>query len=161
MFKEMRRIRQQLTHAKCVSILEKMTSGVLALSDGDGYPYAVPLSYDYYDNKLIFHSAIVGHKIDLIGKNDKASFCVIEQDKIVPEKFTTFYRSVIAFGKVRIIDDKDEKLAALERFAVKYSPNDAAGLQKEVAKGFDHVLMLEMTIEHLTGKESIELVAKK
>ena len=98
MFREMRRKRQQLSTEECIAILEKMTSGVLALNEEGGYPYAVPLSYVYSDNKIYFHSAIKGHKIELLEKNENVSFCVIFQDHIVPEEFTTYFQSVIVFG---------------------------------------------------------------
>lgn len=31
-------------------------------------------------------------------------------------------------------------------------------MEAEIAKGFNHLLMVEITVEHLTGKESIEFV---
>ena len=54
MFREMRRKRQQLDEAACRAVLERGTSGVLAVSGDDGYPYAVPLSYVYNGGKLFF-----------------------------------------------------------------------------------------------------------
>ena len=104
-FREMRRKRQQLSNEESVAILEKATAGTLALlGDGD-YPYAVPISYVYHEGKLFFHSALAGHKVDAIRKCEKASFCVIEQDDVQPKKYTTFFRSVIAFGRIHIIED--------------------------------------------------------
>ena len=100
MFREMRRKKQILTPEKSIEILKKGTSGVLALSGDDGYPYAVPLSYVYENSMLYFHGAKEGHKIDAIRTCDKASFCVVEQDHIVPPKYTTYYRSAIAFGRI-------------------------------------------------------------
>ena len=75
MFREMRRKKQILTPEKSIEILKKGTSGVLALSGDDGYPYAVPLSYVYENSMLYFHGAKEGHKIDAIRTCDKASFC--------------------------------------------------------------------------------------
>lgn len=161
MFRDMRRKRQLLPMEECVAILEKMTSGVLALNDDSGYPYAVPLSYVYADHKLYFHSALKGHKIELLEKNQRVSFCVIEQDLVVPEEFTTYFRSVIAFGQARFLTDETEKRAALHRLGEKYSPGDREALAAEIEKGFQHLVMIEMTIDRLTGKEAIELVRAK
>lgn len=97
-FREMRRKKQVLSQQEVVDIMHKGTSGVLALIGDNDYPYAVPISYVYDDGKIFFHSAKSGHKIDAILKNAKASFCVIDQDYIVPEEYTTYFRSVIAFG---------------------------------------------------------------
>ena len=153
----MRRKRQLLPTEESVSILEKMTSGTLALHGDDGYLYAVPVSYVYADGKIYFHTAVKGHKVDAIQTNGKVSFCVVEQDDVKPAEFTTYFRSVIAFGKARILEDGNEKLSALRLLADKYSHGEA-GMEAEIAKGFNHLLMVEITVEHLTGKESIEFV---
>lgn len=160
MFREMRRKRQQLPTEEAVAILKKMTNGTLALYGDDGYPYAVPVSYVYADGKIYFHSAKMGHKVDAILRNDKVSFCVVERDEIRPAQFTTYFRSVIIFGKARILYDDDEKRAALILLAEKYSHGEA-GMEAEVAKGFDHLLMIEIAIDQMTGKEAIELVTSK
>lgn len=53
MFREMRRAKQQLSRVETESILKNGTSGVLALSGDEGYPYAVPLSYVYSEGEAI------------------------------------------------------------------------------------------------------------
>ena len=158
MFREMRRKRQALSHEESVAILNRGTSGVLAVSGDDGYPYAVPLSYVYRDSKIYFHSARSGHKLDAIARNPKASFCVIDQDDVVPQEYTTYFRSVVAFGKARIVDDEDEKRGALEVLAARYSPDHEQGRLQEIDKQIRQVCLVELAIEHLTGKEAIELV---
>lgn len=159
MFREMRRIKQALPKEEAIRILEKGTSGVLALSGDEGYPYALPISYVYTDSKLYFHSAKCGHKIDAIQQNQKASFCVIEQDLIVPEKYTTFFRSAIAFGRIRILEDTSEIQKAIEMLAVKYHPDDTEkGRQETIQQAWNRLCMIELSIEHLSGKEAIELV---
>ncbi len=162
MFRAMRRKRQQLSEAECRTVLERGTSGVLALSGDDGYPYAVPLSYVYTGGKLFFHSAKNGHKIDAIKRSGRASFCVIDQDQIVPEEYTTYFRSVIAFGTVRILEDDNEKLEAVRRLALKYAPDDSEENRKRaIEREWKPLCMLEMKIEYMTGKEAIELAVKK
>lgn len=156
MFREMRRKRQLLPTEESVAILERMTNGTLALHGDDGYPYAVPVSYVYADGKIYFHSAMQGHKVDAILRNDKVSFCVVEQDEVKPAEFTTYFRSVIVFGKARILTEEAEKLAAMSLLADKYSPGEP-GKDAEIAKGFNHLLMIEITVEQMTGKEAIEL----
>ena len=109
-FRQMRRKRQQLSEEESIGILQKATAGTLALLGDNDYPYAVPISYVYNNGNLYFHSALSGHKVDAICKCDKASFCVIEQNDVQPKKYTTFFRSVIAFGRIHIIEDEQEKL---------------------------------------------------
>ena len=157
-FRAMRRKRQQLSEEKSIGILQKSTAGTLALLGDNGYPYAVPISYVYADGKLYFHSALSGHKIDAIRNCDKASFCVIDQDEVHPEKYTTYFRSVIAFGCIHIIEDEKEKLVTARLLGDRYNPNQEEALQKEIEKGLSRMVMIRFDIEHLTGKEAIELV---
>lgn len=162
MMYEMRRKNQLLSTEETIEILERGTSGILAVQDGEGYPYAVPLSYVYSDSKIYFHSAKSGHKIDAIRNWEKASFCVVDRDQIVPEKFTTYFRSAIAFGRICILEDEKEKRAALMKLAMKYSHTmGEEGCKAEIEKSFQAVAMIELDIRHMTGKEAIELVREK
>lgn len=161
MFREMRRNKQILSTEESIAVLKEGTAGVLAVSGDDGYPYAVPVSYVYEDNKIYFHSAKTGHKLDGIARNNKVSFCVINKDQIVPEEYTTYFRSVIAFGKARLLEDETEKRAALEKLALRYSPEQKDGIADEINGSFKQVAMVEIEIEHLSGKEAIELVRMK
>lgn len=161
MFREMRRKKQILSHIESVEILNNGTSGVLAICGDVGYPYAVPLSYAYSNSKIYFHCAKSGHKIDAIAQNDKASFCVISQDDVISQEFTTYFRSVIAFGKIRILEDETEKRIALETLAAKYSPAYEEGRLQEIDKLFEQTCAVELAIEHMTGKEALELVKMK
>ena len=154
----MRRHRQQLSREECERILGRCTSGVLALTGDGGYPYAVPLSYVYADGAIIFHSAVQGHKIDAIKRDNRCSFCVIEQDEIIPAEFTTYFRSVIAFGHIQFLEKADEKMQALRLLGRRYSPSDEYGLQHEIDQSLDHVLIMRLDIEHLSGKQAIELM---
>ena len=157
-FRDMRRKRQQLSESESIGILQKATSGTLALLGDNGYPYAVPISYVYHEGKMYFHSALSGHKVDAIRQCDKASFCVIEQDDVQPKKYTTFFRSVIAFGRIHVIEDEAEKLSTARMLGNRYNPNDDENLKKEIEGGLSRMLMIRFDIEHLTGKEAIELV---
>lgn len=159
MFREMRRKKQLLPNKECVQILENGTHGVLAVSGDDGYPYAVPLSYVFDGEKIYFHCAKSGHKLDAVKRNCKASFCVVAQDEIIPERFTTHYKSVIVFGKVKVIDDDEKKFSAILKLAEKYCSNlDDDIIKKEIENEWSPLLMLEMAVDHMTAKASKELV---
>lgn len=162
MFREMRRKKQLLCNNESVEILKNGNSGVLALLGDNEYPYAVPISYVYDNSKIYFHGAKSGHKIDAIRKCNKASFCVIAQDEIHPEKYTTYFKSVITFGKIRILEDENEIRQAIEKLAIKYYPkDDEVNRNQEIAKEWKTLCMIELSVEHMTGKEAIEIVKKK
>lgn len=154
----MRRFKQGLQKEEIERILQLNTSGVLALVDSDGYPYSVPLSYVYSNGKIYFHSAKTGHKIDAIKNCNKATFCIIDKDDVKPEKFTTFYKSVITFGKVEIVEDSKESFSAICELGKKYYPNHNNELRKEIEKFKSAFLIIRFDIEHITGKQAIELM---
>lgn len=158
MFREMRRKNQQLGLKECEKILNSCTSGVLAVSGDEGYPYAVPLSYVYSDNKLYFHCARSGHKLDAVQNCSKASFCVIAKDDILPEKYTTLFKSVIVFGKIRILKTAEEMEEPIKTLTRKYVKNDENGIQKEFDQFKNNMYMLCFEIEHISGKQCRELV---
>lgn len=161
MFREMRRNKQALPQEACVEVLMRGTSGVLAVEGDGGYPYAVPLSYVYSDGKLFFHCAQSGHKLDAIARNEKVSFCVIDEDRIVSEEYTTYFRSVIVFGRTRVLENDAEKRAALSVLAAKYTPDDPEGCERETEGALSRVCMLELSIDHMSGKEAIELARRR
>ena len=87
---------------------------------------------------------------------------MIDEDLVVSEEYTTYFRSVIAFGRIQIIEDDSEKRAAIEKLAIKYAPEDiAANRDNAISREWKPLCMLEMTIDHVTGKEAIELVKEK
>lgn len=153
----MRRFKQELGKDECEKILAESTSGVLAVIGDGGYPYAVPLSFAYENGKIYFHCAYEGHKLDAIKDCPKVSFCVTAEDNVVPERYTTYYKSVIAFGTAKILDG-EEKRDALELLAKKYAPLPEDRRRREIDDNIRRTCMVEINIEHLTGKQAKELV---
>lgn len=157
---KMRRFRQLLPEDASREILRAATGGVLSLADADGSPYGVPLSFAYDGNGAIyFHCAPVGHKIDCIAHDPRCSFCVVEQDAIVPEEFTTYFRSVIVAGRIAVVEDADEIMKGLLLLCEKYSPGIDSS--SEINKCIGRVKILRLDIESITGKEAIELARNR
>ena len=154
---EMRRAKQRLSPEESLAILEKGSSGVLALWDGEE-PYAVPLSYVYHQGKLYFHCARAGRKLAAARTCPKASFCVVAADNVIPEKYTTAYRSVIVSGRLRIIEDEAEMVPALRLLAAKYNPLQGEVLDNKIAEGIPRMFMLELSADEISGKQGKEFL---
>ena len=161
MFRKMRRFKQQLTDEEALVVLERGKTGIMSVIGDDGYPYTVPMNYVYADGKIYMHSALTGHKIDAISACDKVSFCVIDADDVVPQDYSTNFRSVIVFGRARILDDEEKKLASLRLLGDKYNPGQDEALEREIAGAFTRLHMIEIEPEHMTGKQSKELAHVK
>ena len=160
MFRDMRRDKQLLTMEDTVAVMDRCTHGVLACLGDEDYPYAVPLSFVYFNSKIYFHSAKAGHKMDAIAKNPKVSFTVIDEDTIVSEEYTSYFRSVIAFGKARIADG-DERQEAFIALVEKYSGDQPEEEKYEKITGCTRAHIIAIDVEYITGKEAIEYVKDK
>ncbi|MDO4990792.1 MAG: pyridoxamine 5'-phosphate oxidase family protein [Eubacteriales bacterium] len=161
-FRPMRRARQALDAEQIEAILRRGSAGTLAVLGDGGWPYAVPLSYVYHSGRIYFHCAKSGHKLDAIRACDRASFCVIDKNEIVPAEFTTYYRSAIVFGRARIVENAEERMAAMRALAAKYSPReseDAFRIELKVS-GSASLCVVALDIEHMSGKQAKELIGK-
>ncbi len=151
-FRKMRRFKQQLSEEECIAILEKEPRGVLAVLGEQEYPYAVPLDHLYRDGKLYFHGARSGHKLDAIRRHSKVSYCVMDEGYRREGEWALNIRSVIVFGRVRAMDIDEPGIEDILRaLGNKYNP-DPADVEREIRGAIDRVQMLELTIEHMTGK---------
>lgn len=157
MFREIRRPKQLLTQAEIDDILQKGTSGVLAMTGDFTYPYAVPISFAYCGGKIYFHTAPEGYKLDCLARNNRVSFCVIAQDDVLPSGFDTLYRSVIAFGRARVLTEESERVHALHCLADKYSTNSKEEVDAKIVEHLWHVTLVEIDVEHITGKQALDL----
>lgn len=155
MARAMRRFKQQLPAVEAERILRKGKYCVMAVSGDEGYPYAVPVNYVYDGTAIFIHSAAQGHKIDALRRNPKCSLCVVDKDDVIPQEFTSYFRSVIVFGKAYFVETTDEKIAALRLLGDKYSPGIAP--ETEIARFIKSVCVVRVDIDSITGKEAIEL----
>lgn len=161
MFREMRVKKRLMSEEDAEKLLKNASHGVLAVAGDDGYPYAVPVSFVYKDRKIYIHSALEGHKVDAIKQNSKVSFCVVTADNVVPEKLTTRYASAVAFGTAKVLPSKAETEAYARLLAEKYGCHDEMIIQKELDRYAGKFCILEITVDHLTGKSSISPKAAK
>jgi nitroimidazol reductase NimA-like FMN-containing flavoprotein (pyridoxamine 5'-phosphate oxidase superfamily) len=150
MFRQMRRFKQQLSEEECVEVLKEMPRGVLSVHGEDGYPYGVPVDYIYDDGKIYFHGAKAGHKIDALKADNKVSFCVMDSGRFIEGKLGLNVRSVIVFGRISFMDGGEKAMYELRKLGTRYFGSEYA--EYEIAKTGGNVQMLELTIDHLTGK---------
>ena len=157
--RKMRRFKQLLPPEMTEAILRNGKYAVWAVDGDDGYPYAVPVNYVYDGHAIFLHSAPAGHKIDAISRNAKCSLCIVDKDTVIPEKFTSYFRSAIVFGRGVIVESEDEKITALRLLSEKYSPG--IDPTAEIARFIKNVCIIRIDIETVSGKEAIELVNER
>ena len=151
MFRKMRRFKQQISEEECIRILKEQPRGVLSMIGDDGYPYGIPLDHWYSGNKLYFHGAKVGHKMDAITAFDKVSYCVMDEGFRRDGEWALNIKSVVVFGRIRVVEDEAKKREICTNLVRKFT-DDEEYLQEELTNAFSRVNCLELTIEHMTGK---------
>lgn len=153
-FRKMRRNDKQVHDDLVNEILKKGEYGVLSLTGDNGYPYGVPVNYAYHEDAIYFHCAKIGHKLDAIKKDNRVSFCVVTDTELLPEDFTTKYKSVIAFGRAKDVDGEEKKMA-LMLLIKKYSSGYMVKGREYVAKEASGTVIIKISIEHIKGKASL------
>jgi nitroimidazol reductase NimA-like FMN-containing flavoprotein (pyridoxamine 5'-phosphate oxidase superfamily) len=151
MIRKVRRTDREIIMEEATQLLAEGEYGFLATVGADGQAYGVPLNYVYKNNCLYFHCALEGHKLDNIKVNNKVSFCVVGKTKVLPDKFSTVYESVMAFGTASVVQG-EERHNALLSVVEKYSPEFIEEGKKAIAKYDDKTTIIKMAIDHITGK---------
>ncbi|WP_300672817.1 pyridoxamine 5'-phosphate oxidase family protein [Desulfoluna sp.] len=151
MFRKVKRAEKELSQEKTLAILSSEEHGVLSTIGEDGYPYGIPLNYIFHGGKIIFHCATKGHKLENIAFHKKVSFCVVKQADLVPEKFSTRFQSVIAFGNARILEG-DEKKEGLRAIVQRLSPDHIPAGETYIKNAWEKTTVVAVDVEHMTGK---------
>lgn len=155
MFRKMRRYKQELSSKESIDMLINEPRGVLALLGDEGYPYALPMSHAYSDGKIYFHGAKEGHKNDAVKRYSKASYCVVDKGIKNEGEWWYTFKSVIVFGKLRILEDRNEKIEKLRYLGNKFFPTPE-DTENEIKRLLDRTEVYELTIEHISGKRTVE-----
>ena len=153
MFRELVRKKQQISKEECITLLKEELRGVLSVQGDDGYPYGLPINHYYHedDGCLYFHSGMTGHKIDAIRRCGKASFCVYDRGFRREGEWALNIKSVIVFGRVEIIEDKETIYDMARKLSHKFTRDDAY-IEKEITHSGPRTLMFRLVPEHMTGK---------
>lgn len=154
MFRQMRRIKQELPLDEAKKLLIKNKRGVISLNGEEGYPYSIPINYFYdeEENKLYFHGAKTGYKVDCIKNNNKASFVTYGDEELSDNGWSYYLKSVVVFGKIEIVEDRELAAKKLRELAVKYYPS-LSEVDAVMERSFDNALVYYLDIAHMTCKK--------
>lgn len=153
MFREITRFGQALPREECIRLLKEEKRGVLAVQGDDCYPYCLPIN-QYYDEEtgnIYFHSGKEGHKMDAIKKCDKASFCVYDKGFLKPGEWPLNIKSVIVFGRIRVVEDKERTAELARKLCYKFI-DDEEYIENQIDMLIDITALIELIPEHITGK---------
>ena len=153
MFREMRRIKQELSLEEAKSLLIKNKRGVISFNGEDNYPYALPINflYDEEENKIYFHGAKGRYKLDCIKKNNKACFVTYGDQELSDNGWSYYLKSLVAFGEIEIIEDRDLTAKKLIELASRYYPS-MSEINGVMERSFENALVYSLNIQHMTCK---------
>ena len=153
MFRKMRRSPQALSREEMIDLLNTETRGVMSVQGDDGYPYGFPINhyYDEEENKLYFHGANFGHRVDAVKRDPKVSYCVYGGEYRVEGDWAKYVKSVIVFGKAELIEDQDE-VCRISRLICDKFPCPQEYVEYEISKDAPRTMVVAIEIEDMKGK---------
>ncbi len=137
-----------------VDVLTRAEDMYVAFST-DAAPYLIPLNYVYAQEKLYFHSAVDGRKLDCLRKNNQVGFSTAVDVCVIPEKATTIFKSVVGSGRMSVVEDVQEKIFALDALSKRYGSSCPSPATEGMLK---HTAVLCLEIEYICGKEKFDKV---
>lgn len=152
-FREMRRMKQAVSREDCIRLLKSETRGVLSMLGDGGYPYGVPINH-YYDEetgRLYFHGGRIGHRVDAVKACDKVCYTVFDKGFLKEGDWALNVTSVIIFGRISAVTDEARAIDLCRRLSHRFT-QDEAYIEDEIERCARATLVMELTVEHMTGK---------
>ena len=138
MFREIRRKNREIDSDSAKQLLQSSRRGVLAVN-GEA-------------QRIYFHGAKIGHKVDALRACDKVCFTVYGNETIKTDAWAPFMQSVVVFGRCHLIEAGPEATRRIKQLAMKYHPSEQL-IDEEIAQSGKAVQVFEIKIEHMSGKE--------
>ena len=153
-FRPLRRKSRAISDDEAREPLLNEKRGALAVNGDNGYPFAIPLDclYEPTENRIYFHGARQGHKVDALTKSDKVCFTVFGGDFHKDGEWAPYVRSTVVFGRCRLESDPTLTLEKIRALALRYYPS-AEEVEAEIAREIRGAQLYVIEIEHLTGKQ--------
>lgn len=150
---QMRRQDRQLSQEQAWQVLRQSDHGFLAMTDGQGAPYCVPLAYAVVGATLYFHSGRKGQKLDCIRQNPRVCFSCVLHHQNQPAQYTMQYASCVAVGNARLVADEAERQAAIRAIFEKYSPQhlDCPAYDR-MMRAMPAIELVAVEVDELCGK---------
>ena len=151
----MRRSDRQQNLDFSLALIDRCSHGVVAVSTGTATPYCLPLSLVRVENRLYFHCAREGRKIQLLRQNPRVCITFVGADTpafIPPAMYTSYFQSVIVTGTASEVLDPAEKAAALRALCQKLTPDFMDGFDRAIETSLSATAVWGIEMEEMIGK---------
>ena len=149
---------------KIIKFLNEDSTGRISSIDKNGFPQIIPMNFVFLHNSVYMHSHIRGEKIENIKRNSKVGFEVDRNLEFLPSYFSdpddasladTLYISVVIKGEATLIEDKKEKILALNGLMKKYQPEGRYTPMREDMNVLDATAVIKVIPREMNGKYKI------
>ncbi len=156
---QVRRADKLMPEASAREALASGFAGRLATVGADGWPYVVPLLYVWIEGEIWVHNTRArGHLRENVEHEPRVCFEIDEPGEVFAYgRFdcdtTVAYRSVLAFGRIRVVEDRERKAAFCDALLAKYG--DPCWKRPErFYPRLDQITVYAIAIERLSGKQT-------
>ncbi|MDC0168928.1 pyridoxamine 5'-phosphate oxidase family protein [Candidatus Nitrosopelagicus sp.] len=149
---------------RIIKFLSEESTGRISSIDKEGFPQIIPMNFVFLDNSVYMHSHIRGEKIENIKRNSKVGFEIDRNLEFLPSYFSdpddasladTLYISVVMKGEAILVEDKEEKVLALNGLMKKYQPEGRYTPMREDMDVLDATAVIKVTPKEMKGKYKI------
>lgn len=154
MFRDIRRAKRAISIEEAKVLLRDNKRAAFSVNGDDGYPYTLPINFYYEEaeNRIYFHSAKQGHKLDSIQADDKVCLTTWNDGYREEGDWAFWVSSCVVFGRAKLITDRELAEEKLRKFALKYYPS-AEEVEKLLQESINAVQLVAVDIEHISGKK--------
>lgn len=154
----MRRSDREQDRAFALTLIDRCTHGVMALSDETG-PYCLPLSFARIGDTLYFHCAREGRKLELLRRDSRVCVTFVGQDDPVfvpPGMYSTYFQSAMVTGTATQVTGEKEKIEALRAICQKLTPEHMDGFDRAMEDSLSVTDVWRVSMESVTAKAKLK-----
>lgn len=135
-----------------LSVLKQCEYAVLATIDPEGNPYCIPVSPACLNGAVYFHCGLKGQKLDHIQNCPQVCLTGATHVRQVQDKYTMDFDSFVLRGTAEMVEDREEKIAALRAISERYAPDRLDLFETVLARSLDKTGICKITPVKLTGR---------
>ena len=164
---DLRRADKIMSAEEVRKFLSSAHCGRTATVGADGYPYVVPNLYVWMEERIFLHTARNrGHFLANVEFCDRVCFEADQPGETFPygpvECDTSIaFRSVVVFGRIRIVPELESRQRFFAAFMSKYAPQESWGRPKGTFPRIESTILYAITPEIITGKQTLLPAAEK
>ena len=148
----MRRKEREAGREQALAVLDRCEWAVLAMTDGEGLPYCVPVTVVREGECLYFHGALEGEKAACLRARPRVCLTAVGDTRIVQEKFTTEYENAVVRGRVEELTRPEAKLEALRLLCLRHCPQGMGDFDRAAGASLPRTGVFKLKMEEVTGK---------